>query len=56
MNREIRSRWTDEVLWSALIYAASRPDQKVPNFYASNDEALADLRRGAEADPLPAKS
>jgi hypothetical protein len=27
----------------ALIYAASRPNQPVPNFYASNDEAMADL-------------
>jgi hypothetical protein len=27
----------------ALIYAASQPDQPVPDFYA--DEALADLRR-----------
>ena len=36
----------------ALIYAASRPHLPVPNFYASIDEALADLRAGALADPL----
>ena len=36
----------------ALIYAASRPHRPVPNFYASNEEALADLREGAQADPL----
>jgi len=37
----------------ALIYAASRPGKPVPNFYADNEMALADLREGAEADPLP---
>ena len=31
----------------ALIYAASRPDQPVPDFYASDCVALADLRAGA---------
>ena len=31
----------------ALIYAASRPNKPVPNFYASNADALADLRAGA---------
>ena len=31
----------------ALIYAASRPDKPVPNFYASNADALADLRESA---------
>ena len=31
----------------ALIYAASRPDKQVPNFYASNADALADLRECA---------
>ena len=36
----------------ALIYAASRPGQPVPNFYASTEDALDDLRRGADADPL----
>ena len=31
----------------ALIYAASRPRQPVPNFYASNADTLADLRQSA---------
>jgi uncharacterized protein YjbI with pentapeptide repeats len=31
----------------AFIYAASRPDQRVPNFAASNDEAMADIRECA---------
>lgn len=38
----------------ALIYAKSRPDQPIPNFYDSNEVALADLERCAAADPLPA--
>jgi len=37
----------------ALIYAASRPDQPIPDFCATDDHALADLRRCALADPLP---
>ena len=32
----------------ALIYAASRPGMPVPNFYATNADALADLRKCAE--------
>jgi hypothetical protein len=28
----------------ALIYAASRPDRPIPNFYANNGDALNDLR------------
>ena len=28
----------------ALIYAASRPGKPVPNFYATNEDAMADLR------------
>ena len=32
----------------ALIYAASRPGMPVPNFFASNADALADLRKCAE--------
>jgi len=39
---------------AALIYAASRPDQPVPDFYVSTDSALADLEACAERDPLPA--
>ena len=27
----------------ALIYAASRPGKKIPNFFAKNEEAMADL-------------
>ena len=37
----------------SLIYAASRPGQKIPNFYASTDAALEDIKAGAAADPLP---
>ena len=32
----------------ALIYAASRPGMPVPDFYATNADALADLRKCAE--------
>jgi uncharacterized protein YjbI with pentapeptide repeats len=28
----------------ALIYAASRPGKRIPDFYATNEDALADLR------------
>ena len=34
----------------ALIYAASRPDKPAPNWYATNDKALDDLKACAEAD------
>jgi uncharacterized protein YjbI with pentapeptide repeats len=37
----------------AAIYAASRPGVTVPNFYASNEEALADLRECAARNPIP---
>jgi len=37
----------DTEMAGALIYAASRPGQPIPYFYASNEGALADLRRGA---------
>ena len=30
-----------------MIYAVSRPDQPLPNFHASNEDALADLKRCA---------
>jgi uncharacterized protein YjbI with pentapeptide repeats len=33
----------------ALIYAASRPDKRVPDFFASDEDALADIRAGAAA-------
>lgn len=36
---------------AALIYQASDPTlERVPNFYSTNDEALADMRRLAEAE------
>jgi NDP-sugar pyrophosphorylase family protein len=35
-----------------MIYRASTG--RWPDFYATNEEALADIRRQAEADPLPA--
>ena len=37
----------------SLIYAASRPGQKIPNFYASDAAAMEDIKAGAKADPLP---
>ena len=37
----------------ALIYAASRPEQRIPDFYSSNDDTMSDIRAGAAADPLP---
>ena len=36
----------------ALIYAASRPGKPIPNFYASNEAAMDDMRKAAaEATP-----
>ena len=32
----------------ALIYAASRPELPVPDFFASDEDALADLREHAK--------
>jgi hypothetical protein len=37
----------------AIIYLRSRPGKPVPDFYASDEEAMADLRRCAAEDPLP---
>ena len=37
---------------AALIYASSRPDKPVPNWIASNEDAIADIRACAAADPL----
>ena len=34
----------------ALIYAASRPGKPVPNFYASTEEAFADIKKCAEEE------
>ncbi len=39
----------------ALIYAVSRPDERVPDFHSGDDAAMADIQRCAEADPLPAE-
>lgn len=36
-----------------LIYAASRPNKKQPNFFASNEKAMADIKACAAEDPLP---
>ena len=38
----------------SLIYAASRPGKPIPDFYCGMDDALADLRKCAAEDPLPA--
>lgn len=35
---------------AALIYSASRPGMPVPNWYASDEEALEDLRKGAASN------
>jgi len=37
----------------SLIYAASRPGQRIPNFYALDTAAMEDIKAGAVADPLP---
>ena len=37
----------------ALIYAASRPGKPIPDFYASNEAALADMRAAAAEDAAP---
>ena len=36
-----------------LIYAASRPKQPIPNFFATDEQAMADIKACAAADPLP---
>ena len=36
-----------------LIYAASRKGMKQPNFRASNEEALSDIKACAAKDPMP---
>lgn len=53
-GRALEERFGPSVA-GALIYAVSRPGQRVPDFYASTEEALADLEAGAAADPLPAQ-
>jgi len=32
----------------AIIYATAYPTMKIPNFYADNDDALADIKARAE--------
>lgn len=34
----------------ALIFSASYPDQRVPNFYTDNETALADIKRCAKEE------
>ena len=36
----------------ALIYAASYPNERIPNFYASDEDALADIKARAATDPV----
>jgi uncharacterized protein YjbI with pentapeptide repeats len=36
-----------------LIYAASRPKLPMPDFYASDEDAMADITACAAADPIP---
>ncbi len=36
-----------------LLYQKARPHMKIPNFFASNESALADIRECAAKDPLP---
>ncbi len=44
---------TSPYLAARLIYEASRPGIACPDFFASNEEAMADLKECAERDPLP---
>ena len=36
-----------------LIYAKSRPNKPIPDFYTDNETAMADLKKCAAEDPLP---
>ena len=38
---------------AALIYHMSRPGHPIPDWYASNEDALADIKRHAALDPIP---
>ena len=49
---ELEAR-TSPYLAARLIYEASRPGIPCPDFFASNESAMADLRECAERDPLP---
>jgi hypothetical protein len=42
-------------LAGSMIYAASRPDKLPPDFFASNGEAMADIKRCAEQHKEPQK-
>lgn len=44
---------TTPYLAALLIYEASRPGISAPDFYASNEFAMQDLRSCAERDPIP---
>jgi hypothetical protein len=37
-----------------MIYAKSRPNKPVPDFYCDNERAMADIVACAAEDPLPA--
>ena len=41
--------YTADELTGALLYARAYPDLPVPDFYASNEEALADIRMRASS-------
>ena len=42
------------VVWVRLIYVKSDPSlEKVPNFYANKEDALADMKRLAELEADP---
>ena len=45
-GRELEQLFGPAVAGS-LIYAASRPDKRIPDFYASTEDALADIRAAA---------
>ena len=45
---------TSSELAAILIYRKARPNMPIPNFYASNAEAMADLERCAAAEKHPA--
>jgi len=38
---------------AALIYHMSRPGHPIPDWYVSNEDALADIKRHAALDPIP---
>lgn len=40
----------DDEIAGALIYAVSRPDQKIPDFFAEDEDALADIKKCARKE------